>query len=80
MHLCADFEEGASGTRTPGLNHPVYGTTAIAERHVASCGRHLRWHHLAALSERSTGDYARRRPAGAGGQHLADCAGDHVGV
>ena len=27
--LCADFEEGATGT-TPGLNHPVVGTTAIA--------------------------------------------------
>ena len=26
--LCADFEEGAAGT-TPGLNHPVYGTTVI---------------------------------------------------
>jgi hypothetical protein len=26
--LCADFEEGAAGS-SPGLNHPVYGTTVI---------------------------------------------------
>lgn len=36
--LCADFEEGAAGA-TPGLNHPILGTTSIANGV---------WHHAAA--------------------------------
>ena len=43
--LIADFEEGAGGT-TPGLNHPVIGTTAIA----AGSG----WHHAAATYNGTT--------------------------
>ena len=37
--LCADFEEGPAGP-SPGLNHPVAGTTSVA----AGSG----WHHAAA--------------------------------
>ena len=42
--LAADFEEGASGT-SPGLNHPVYGTTVIADNV---------WHHAAATYDGTT--------------------------
>ncbi|HEU4334651.1 MAG TPA: LamG-like jellyroll fold domain-containing protein, partial [Candidatus Eisenbacteria bacterium] len=42
--LCADFEEGAGGT-TPGLNHPIVGTTAIANGV---------WHHAAATYDGTT--------------------------
>ncbi|MGE5180169.1 MAG: LamG-like jellyroll fold domain-containing protein [Bacteroidota bacterium] len=43
--LCADFEEGATGP-SPGLNHPVVGTTAVA----AGSG----WHHAAATYDGTT--------------------------
>jgi hypothetical protein len=43
-HLMADFEEGAAGT-SPGLNHPVLGTTAIVNG---------AWHHAAATYDGST--------------------------
>jgi hypothetical protein len=42
--LCADFEEAQSGT-APGLNHPVYGATALA------IGA---WHHVAATYDGTT--------------------------
>ncbi len=42
--LCADFEEGAGGT-SPGLNHPVYGVTAIATGV---------WYHAAVTYDGST--------------------------
>jgi hypothetical protein len=42
--LIADLEEGAGGT-TPGLNHPVTGTTAIANGV---------WHHAAATYDGTT--------------------------
>ena len=42
--LAADFEEGSGGT-TPGLNHPVRGTTAITNDV---------WHHAAATYDGST--------------------------
>jgi hypothetical protein len=42
--LVADFEEGATGT-TPGLNHPVFGSTSIT-RGV--------WHHAAATYDGTT--------------------------
>jgi hypothetical protein len=38
-YLCADFEEGAGGS-TPGLNHPICGSTAIPANSV--------WRHVAA--------------------------------
>ena len=43
-HLVADFEEGAAGT-TPGLNHPVVGTSTIANGD---------WHHVAATYDGTT--------------------------
>jgi hypothetical protein len=42
--LCADFEEGSGGT-TPGLNHPISGTTAIINNV---------WYHAAATYDGST--------------------------
>ncbi len=42
--LAADFEEGAGGT-TPGLNHPVYGTTVVTNDV---------WHHAAATYDGTT--------------------------
>lgn len=42
--LVADFEEGPGGT-TPGLNHPVVGTTAIPVGE---------WHHVAATYDGNT--------------------------
>lgn len=42
--LCADFEEGAGGT-SPGLNHPVAGTTHILRN---------TWYHAAATYDGST--------------------------
>ncbi|MBK7319521.1 LamG-like jellyroll fold domain-containing protein [Candidatus Villigracilis affinis] len=42
--LCADFEEAASGT-TPGLNHPICGTTAI---------QNGVWYHAAATYDGTT--------------------------
>jgi hypothetical protein len=39
--LCADFEEG-TGQASPGLNHPVYGSTRIGNG---------TWHHAAATSK-----------------------------
>ncbi len=42
--LAADFEEGATGT-TPGLNHPVRGTTTITTN---------TWHHAAATYDGTT--------------------------
>ena len=42
--LAADFEEGAGGS-SPGLNHPVYGTTVITNDV---------WHHAAATYDGST--------------------------
>jgi hypothetical protein len=41
--LAADFEEGAGGS-TPGLNHPVYGTTVIADN---------TWYHATATYDGS---------------------------
>ena len=38
-HLIADFEEAAAGSGLTGLNHPVVGTTTIANGE---------WHHVAA--------------------------------
>ena len=43
--LCADFEEGPAGP-SPGLNHPVTGTTAVP----AGSG----WHHAAATYDGTT--------------------------
>jgi parallel beta-helix repeat protein len=42
--LAADFEEGAGGS-SPGLNHPVYGTTVITDNV---------WHHAAATYDGTT--------------------------
>ena len=42
--LAADFEEGASGA-SPGLNHPVYGTTVVTDNV---------WHHAAATYDGTT--------------------------
>lgn len=42
--LCADFEEGSTGT-TPGLNHPISGTTTIANNI---------WYHAAATYDGAT--------------------------
>ena len=42
--LAADFEEGASGG-TPGLNHPIFGTTTITNNV---------WHHAAATYDGGT--------------------------
>jgi hypothetical protein len=42
--LCADFEEGAGGT-SPGLNHPISGTTAIVNNV---------WYHAAATYDGAT--------------------------
>ncbi len=42
--LCADFEEGSTGS-TPGLNHPVNGTTPIA---------YNTWYHAAATYDGTT--------------------------
>ena len=42
--LAADFEEGAGGA-SPGLNHPVYGTTVITNNV---------WHHAAVTYDGST--------------------------
>ncbi len=42
--LAADFEEGSTGS-TPGLNHPVYGTTTITDDV---------WHHAAATYDGAT--------------------------
>jgi len=42
--LCADFEESTSGT-TPGLNHPITGTTTIVNNV---------WYHAAATYDGST--------------------------
>jgi len=42
--ICADFEEGAAGT-SPGLNHPVCGTTVISNNI---------WYHIAATYDGST--------------------------
>ena len=44
-HLAADFEEGAGGT-SPSLNHPVYGSTAMAADST--------WHHAAATYDGTT--------------------------
>ena len=43
--LVADFEEGATGT-TPGLNHPITGTTIVTSNV---------WHHAAATYDAATG-------------------------
>jgi hypothetical protein len=42
--LCADFEEGAGGT-SPGLNHPISGTTTIVTNV---------WYHAAATYDGTT--------------------------
>jgi hypothetical protein len=42
--LCADFEEGSGGT-TPGLNHPISGTTTIVNNV---------WYHAAATYDGAT--------------------------
>lgn len=42
--LCADFEEGASGS-SPGLNHPVYGVTPITTG---------QWYHAAVTYDGTT--------------------------
>jgi hypothetical protein len=42
--LCADFEEGAGGA-SPGQNHPVVGTTVVAD---------ATWHHAAATYDGTT--------------------------
>ncbi|PYR63826.1 MAG: hypothetical protein DMF88_24480, partial [Acidobacteria bacterium] len=49
--LVADFEEGATGT-SPGLNHPVIGTTAIPIAPANPTA--VDWHHAAATYDGTT--------------------------
>ena len=84
--LVADFEEGAAGA-TPGLNHPITGTTPIAI--APAVPTDADWHHAAVTYDGTTlrlyldgnaRKVAGRRAAGARRQHPARRTGHGLHV